>query len=115
MEVNLGKKGRSRAYICTISMTDPGDLVLLEYIKGEVAYDNVVCKSLKVGDRHRVSLKHRLGRNSPFRDIYRNRTTARFYGRYATNPYQSILKKHAAYTDVYVHRYYPEHRARRYR
>jgi hypothetical protein len=52
----------------------------------------------------KVSVFGRLGKNNPHRDKYKKSRNS--MGFYTSNPYQYILKEHAAKFDVYVHNRY---------
>ncbi len=106
MEVrSLTQKGtcRTKAYICTIRMSDPHDRQILEFIRRRVREANRELR--EAGDDrflNSVDLMHRLGRDNLAASFYRSRDN-----------YRRILKEHAAHTDVYVrHVYNPKASAR---
>ena len=85
-------KMRTPAYRGTVFSKDDS---LVELVRSQVKHLNAVNTNQQY--RWRVSIKGRLGKNNPFRELYRGRSC------------YSVLHKHAQYFDVYVHRYYDDY------
>ena len=84
------RKGANRtsAFLCTLDLTDPVAVIFLKSIREYTKLQNT---TIPAGRKRRVCVKARLGKNSPFRHLYKTRSAA-----------QSIKLEHGAYFDVYI-------------
>lgn len=85
-------KQRTDAYRCTVQSKDSPEV---EKVRQEVKDLNQ--RNTNPHFRWRVSIKGRLGKDNPYKDLYKNRSV------------YSVLHEHSQHFDVYVHRYYDDY------
>ena len=89
--------GRSPNYIGTIRVSHGNDYFFLKSLRDAVR----VINAISTGEKFRVCLQGRLGKNSPYAEIYRQR--ARTYDGVGAYHYQRIKLRHCATADVYIY------------
>jgi hypothetical protein len=88
---------RTSSYIGTLSTYDESAIA---DIREQVAFQNAVLKRKGSTNRYRLVVRARLGKNSPYRHLYR---VGGKLHRYSS---QDIRREHGVRFDMYLHRRY---------
>ncbi len=87
-------KKRTDAYLFTASLDCVEDMMRIEDVRSIAKVINKGYRANNRDKRVQITLKPRLGKNSPYRHLYRGR---RCY---------TVLMEHASHIDVYTHQRY---------
>lgn len=89
------KRNRTDSYVCTLSTYDEGKI---QKMRWHVSAMNALAKIEGRKTRHRLVVRARLGKNSPYRHLYARG------GKLYRSTSQDIKREHGARFDVYLQR-----------
>jgi hypothetical protein len=99
----MNKQTRSDSYVCTLSTYDEQKIAAVrEMVRQSNLLNRLANKRDRWGNplRHKLKVRARLGRNSPYRSLYAQG------GPLHRSSAQDIKREHGAYFDLYLHRSY---------